>query len=79
MDIKERVFVRFSELLKIPRESLTAQTVITEIVPDSLTYFSLFLELEKELNKRLSFEMVASITTIGDAVSFIEEHEKPSH
>ncbi len=78
MNVKERVFNIFSETLGIPRESINEQTVIVDVVPDSITYFELFLELEKELNKKLSFELVINIKTLGDIVSFIEitEQEK---
>lgn len=79
MNLKERVFIRFSEMLKLPRTSINEGTIIADVVPDSITYFSLFLELEKELHKKLSFEFVTSIKTLGDAISFIEENEQPAH
>lgn len=75
MTIEERVLQRVSELLSVPVAQLTKETKLADIVPDSLTYFSLFLELEHQLNKKLSFEEVLTITTLGDVVHFVEQHQ----
>lgn len=72
MNTREEVFETFSKLVGIERESLLETTVIADVVVDSLKYFELFLELERGLGKKLSFEQVASITTLGDVITFIE-------
>ena len=73
MTIKESVLDRISILLHIPKNKLTEDTVLAEIVEDSLMYFELFLELERAIGKNMSFEEALSITTIGDVVSCIEQ------
>ena len=78
MDLQEQVITRFSDLLSVPRETLSKDTVIAEVVKDSLHYFELFLELEKALNTKLSFDDVVGIQTINDVVSFIE-HTHVTH
>lgn len=75
MNTQTQVFERFAEIIGVGRESLSQETVIADIVRDSLTYFELFLELEKELNKSLSFDDVIEIKTLGDAIAFIEQEK----
>jgi acyl carrier protein len=75
MDAKNLVFERFSKVLGVPMETLSEDMAIAEAVDDSLTYFELFLELEKELGKSVSFEEVIAIKTLGDAVLFVDKEK----
>ncbi len=76
MDTKEDVLEKFSKLLKLDRSSLSEDTVIADVVRDSLAYFELFLELEKNIGKKLSFEDVIDITTLRDVVIFFDREKQ---
>lgn len=71
MNAHDEVFEIFSKLTGTEKSLLADDTLIADIVQDSLKYFELFLELERGLNRKLSFEQVAEIITLGDVVAFI--------
>jgi acyl carrier protein len=79
LDLKERVFSKVSQLIKKPVGSISPDMVIADIVPDSITYFTLFLELEREIGKKLTFETVISIRTLGDVIAFIEKEKNATY
>lgn len=75
MSTREEVFGTFSRLIGVDKDLLTETTIIADVVPDSLKYFELFLELEKGMGKKLSFEEVVAITTLGDVIDFINKEQ----
>ena len=74
MKDKETIFSVFASTLKIKRDLVSESTIISEIVPDSLTYFELFIQLEKIIGRPLDFESVITIHTLGDAHNYIKKN-----
>ncbi len=74
MKDKETIFSLFASTLKIKRNLVNENTIISEVVPDSLTYFELFIQLEKIIGKTLDFESVVTINTLGDAHNYIKKN-----
>ncbi|MCQ2274051.1 MAG: acyl carrier protein [Bacteroidales bacterium] len=48
----------------------------TDLGADSLDTVELIMELEKEFDVQIPDEEAEKIATVGDAVSFIENHQK---
>ncbi len=55
----------------LPEASFT-----NDLGADSLDTVELIMEFEKEFNLSIPYEQAETITTVGQAVSYLEEHTK---
>ncbi|MEW6354729.1 MAG: acyl carrier protein [Planctomycetota bacterium] len=75
LSIEERVFNIVSEKLDKPREQLTKEmSFVNDLGADSLDQVELVMDFEDEFDLSIPEEEAQKIVTIGDAISYIEEH-----
>jgi len=65
---------KFSDPLTMPREAITADTMFKDLCSDSLDAVELVMELEEEFDVTIPEQDASSISTIGDAIRYIETH-----
>ncbi|MBO4928123.1 MAG: acyl carrier protein [Clostridiales bacterium] len=75
---KEDIFATLanmlSELLNMPKDSFSEDTMIFEELPmDSLQLYELVVDLEARYDIRIPDEAIEKVTTIGDVVNMIHE------
>ena len=74
-DIKERVVSIIVEKLGIDAAQVTEEARFTnDLGADSLDTVELIMEFEKEFNISIPDEQAEKISTVGDAIHFIEEN-----
>ncbi|HJB16928.1 MAG TPA: acyl carrier protein [Candidatus Blautia excrementipullorum] len=72
----ERVIELTAETLGADASSITETTSFTEdLHADSLDLFELAMALEEEFSVEIPSEDMEKITTVGDAIAYIEEHK----
>ena len=68
---------RFSELLNVAPDRITSNTkFMDDLGADSLDQVELVMELEEKFDVDIPEEAAARITTIGDAIRYIEERRR---
>jgi acyl carrier protein len=76
-DIKSRVVSIIVDKLGVEESEVTAAASFTnDLGADSLDTVELIMEFEKEFNIAIPDDQAEKIQTVGDAVSYIEEHAK---
>ena len=74
-DIKERVVSIIVEKLGIDAAQVTEEARFTnDLSADSLDTVELIMEFEKEFNISIPDEQADTISTVGDAIRYIEEN-----
>lgn len=74
-DIKERVVSIIVEKLGIDAAQVTEEARFTnDLGADSLDTVELIMEFEKEFNISIPDDQAEKISTVGDAIRFIEEN-----
>jgi acyl carrier protein len=74
-EILDLVRDHLSEELEVPRERIGEGTRFKEdLDADSLDLYELVMELEDRYGISVSEEQASRISTVGDAVDFVEEH-----
>ena len=74
-DIKERVVSIIVEKLGIDAAQVTEEARFTnDLGADSLDTVELIMEFEKEFNISIPDEQAEKISTVGDAIQYIEEN-----
>ncbi len=75
--VLQRVSTMLIEKLNIEASQITPNAnFIKDLGIDSLDYIELIMEFEKEFNISIPDEQAETITTVGQAVSYLEEHAK---
>ena len=76
-NIEERVKKIIAEQLGVKEEEVTNEASFTnDLGADSLDTVELIMEFEKEFNISIPDEQAETITTVGQAVAYLEEHAK---
>jgi acyl carrier protein len=71
--IEERVLTTVADLLEIDRSLIKLESVIEELVPDSLDQVRLFMALEDELGETVSERELNTIRTLADIVNYLRQ------
>lgn len=72
-EIFERVRRVVKDVLRIPEEAISMDSEFeTDLRANSLDRMTIMLELEDEFNKEIPEEDIMSLSTIGEAVKYIE-------
>ncbi len=79
-DVKSRVYKVVEEVLDVKAESIKDELSFQkDLEADSLDLVDLIMELEKEFESEIddiSDEDAQTIQTVGEAISYIEQHMK---
>ena len=76
-DNAQRVRDIIEKELGVEREKLTDDaSFIEDLGADSLDIVELVMEFEKEFNISIPDEQAETITTVGQAITYLEEHAK---
>ncbi len=74
-DVYEEVKAIIVDLLGVDESKVTPEARFREdLEADSLDLVELIMALEDKFNQEISDEDAQSITTVGEAVKYIEEH-----
>jgi acyl carrier protein len=76
-DIAKRVTEIIIDKLSVEESEVTKEASFTnDLGADSLDTVELIMEFEKEFNISIPDDQAEKISTVGDAISYIEEHAK---
>ena len=76
-DIKAKVIAIIVDKLNVEESEVTNEASFTnDLGADSLDTVELIMEFEKQFNISIPDEQAETITTVGQAVAYIEEHAK---
>ncbi|GAB4299322.1 MAG: acyl carrier protein [Marinilabiliales bacterium] len=76
-DIASRVNAIIVDKLGVDPNEVTNEASFTnDLGADSLDTVELIMEFEKEFNIAIPDDQAESISTVGDAIKYIEEHAK---
>ncbi|MEH0157843.1 acyl carrier protein [Limibacter armeniacum] len=74
-EIAEKVTEIIVEKLGVEKSEVTPEASFTnDLGADSLDTVELIMEFEKEFNISIPDDQAESITTVGQAISYLEEH-----
>ena len=77
MNVEEKVRGIIVEQLGVdPEEVIPGASFVDDLGADSLDTVELVMALEEEFHLEISDEDAEKITTVGDAVKYIDEHLK---
>ena len=76
-DVASRVKAIIIDKLGVEESEITPESNFTnDLGADSLDTVELIMEFEKEFNISIPDEQAETITTVGQAVAYLEEHAK---
>lgn len=76
-EIATKVKAIIVDKLGVDENNVTPEASFTnDLGADSLDTVELIMELEKEFNVQIPDEAAEKIATVGDAIAFIEGHQK---
>jgi len=76
-DITSRVKAIIADKLGVDESEVTPEASFTnDLGADSLDIVELIMEFEKEFNIGIPDDQAEKISTVGDAIKYIEEHVK---
>ena len=76
-DTKSRVVAIIVDKLGVDEAEVTAEASFTnDLGADSLDTVELIMEFEKEFNMAIPDDQAEKISTVGDAITYIEEQAK---
>ena len=77
MSVEERVIEIVSEQMGVAKDQVTRDTsFVNDLGADSLDTVELVMEFEEEFDITIPDEEAEKIGTVGQAISYIEEHSK---
>ncbi len=77
MSVKERVIEIISEQMGVAKDQIKEEmSFVNDLGADSLDTVELVMEFEEEFDITIPDEEAEKIQTVGQAVSYIEEHSK---
>ena len=59
--------------LAIEKESVNSQSKVEELCKDSIQIFSLIMAFEKEYGRKIEYDDIVKIETVGDIVKYVEK------
>ena len=72
----EKIKALLAEELGVNAEEITAETsFMDDLHADSLDLFELAMALEEEFSVEIPSEDLTQITTVGDAMNYLTEHQ----
>ena len=76
-DVTTKVKAIIVDKLGVDESEVTPEATFTnDLGADSLDTVELIMELEKEFDITIPDDQAEKITTVGDAISYVEEHAK---
>lgn len=76
-DIATRVKKIVGDMLGVDEAQITPEASFTnDLGADSLSTVELIMEFEKEFNISIPDEQAETITTVGQAIAYLEQHAK---
>ena len=76
-DIKSRVIAITVDVLDVKEKKVVPEARFAkDLRADSLDTVTLIMEFEREFNIYIPDDQVKNISTVGDAIKYIEEHAK---
>ncbi len=76
-DIKEKVVAIIVDKLGVKESEVTPEASFTNhLGADSLDIVELIMEFEKAFDIQIPDEAAETISTVGDVIAYIEEHQK---
>lgn len=76
-DIASKVTAIIVDKLSVEESEITPEASFTnDLGADSLDTVELIMEFEKEFNISIPDDQAEKISTVGDAVSYVEQHAK---
>ncbi len=76
-DIASRVRAIIADKLGVDESEVTPEASFTnDLGADSLDTVELIMEFEKEFNISIPDDQAEKISTVGDAIKYVEEHVK---
>ena len=77
MSVEERVIEIVSEQMGVAKDQITKDTsFVNDLGADSLDTVELVMEFEEEFDITIPDEEAEKIQSVGQAISYIEEHSK---
>ncbi len=77
VSVEERVIEIVSEQMGVAKDQVTRETsFVNDLGADSLDTVELVMEFEEEFDITIPDEEAEKIQTVGQAITFIEEHSK---
>ncbi|MDX2037618.1 MAG: acyl carrier protein [Isosphaeraceae bacterium] len=77
MSVEERVFDIVTEQMGVTKDQVTREThFVNDLGADSLDTVELVMEFEEEFDITIPDEEAEKIQTVGQAITYIEEHTK---
>src|SRR5580658_6611591 len=77
VSVEERVIEIVSEQMGVSKDQVTRETsFVNDLGADSLDTVELVMEFEEEFDITIPDEEAEKIQTVGQAISYIEEHSK---
>ena len=77
MSVEERVIEIVSEQMGVAKDQISRETsFVNDLGADSLDTVELIMEFEKEFNVSIPDDQAENIGTVGQAISYLEEHAK---
>jgi len=77
VSVKERVIEIISEQMGVAKDQIKEEmSFVNDLGADSLDTVELVMEFEEEFDITIPDEEAEKIQTVGQAVSYIEEHSK---
>ena len=76
-DIENRVKAIIADKLNVDESEVTPEASFTnDLGADSLDTVELIMEFEKEFNIAIPDDQAEKISSVGDAVTYVQEHAK---
>jgi len=72
MNSSQQISAIIAEVLKVPSASITPEAKLLDLAPDSIALFELLLRFESMLGRRIAYEEIANVETVGDIMRFSE-------
>lgn len=67
----DEVTARMAEVLSVPRERLTPETTLAELVSDSFLLVEMAVDLQEEFDVMFNESDVKDLRTVGDVVELL--------
>lgn len=72
MELHDTVIGIIAETLNAPRAEIRDDSKLVDLAKDSIALFELLIQLEGTLGRRVKYEDIAHIETVGDVIAYIK-------
>ncbi|MBU6214717.1 acyl carrier protein [Patescibacteria group bacterium] len=76
MELTDVVIGIVSKTLDVPRAEVTAEKKLVDLAKDSIALFELLVAFEQMTGRRVTYDEIARVETVGDILSYI--HSLPA-